>query len=48
MVDSGGSLKSALLSAKELFDNEVANLCESLAEKQLQNFVLLQRAFAWG
>lgn len=46
MVDSTDSLKSALLHAKELSDNELANLRDSLVEKQLKNSVLSQRAFA--
>ena len=43
MADLQNSLKSDLLRAKELSDNEVPNLCESLVEKQLRNSMLLRR-----
>ena len=36
MVDSTDSLKSALLRAKELSDNEVANLRDSLCGKTIK------------
>ena len=36
MVDSTDSLKSALLRAEELSDNEVANLCDSLCGKTIK------------
>ena len=36
MIDSQDSLKSALLHAKKLSDNELANLCDSLCRKTIK------------